>query len=111
MFGLTPKIGMQLVRKAIESQLKEKTPVFKMVYIATDKKEIYFDIPHGEKIRRYPYTNESVFTTIELMTKKQLKNNTFKIDRVIIDAENNDFTFNVYYRNEANEKLFNTIKL
>ena len=110
MFGLTPKIGMQLVQKAIESELKTKTPVFNMTYNAIEKK-IYFDIPFEDKTRRYPYVNTSVFSAIDLMSKKQLKNNSFTVDRVIIEANNKQYTFNVYYRNESGEKLFNTIKL
>lgn len=110
MFGISPKIGVQLMHKAIESELKQKTPVFKMVYMAREK-QIYFDIPQDDKIRRYPYINQSVFSAIDVMSKKQLKNASFIIDRVIIDAENKDYTFSVYYRNEAGEKLFNKIKL
>lgn len=45
------------------------------------------------------------------MSKKQLKNNTFIIDKVIIDAKDKEYTFNLYYRNESGEKLYNTIKL
>ncbi len=108
---ISGSMGMRLVRKAIETELKKPVPVFTMVYNAKEQK-IFFDIPTEEKtVRRYPYENKTVFSAIELMTKKELKNNSFLVDRVNVNAKENDYTFTVYYRNEKGEKLFTESKL
>lgn len=101
---ISPIVGLSLVRKGIESELKQRVPIYEIVYKANEK-TIFFNIPNGDKIRSYPYEDSAkLCNMIENLVKIELKTND-KIDIVKINHVNDTAIIDIYYRNEQGEKL------
>jgi|GEM_PF-2048574 hypothetical protein len=106
LFGglINPKLALNMVRKALESQFKEKIDDFSIIYYA-DKNIIKFFV----KSSLFDYDNPSIKNIIRKQIDDTLKKGQI-LDFVKIDVKTDSIIARVYYI-EGTKKEFVTLNL
>lgn len=104
---ITPKIGLKLVKSAIENQLKRKIDGYDLK-IDNLNKSVVFTIDG----KNYPYeSGQSLCEAIIMMVREKISN--FVIDFVIIHyyGETKEPLIDIYFKDEKGNKRTENIEL
>lgn len=109
--GITPRIGLGMIRNEIEKSLNVPITSYTMVYEVKND-VIYFLISVVGEQRKYPFENSKQLSNLlHLHLQNELAELDGELDIVMIFYTKESISVKVYYTDSNNEKQFKIIEV